>query len=279
MARLLLLSTLLAFSAFLFLQDALLWQGLGTLMACLTVLWLLSLVLRDSSIVDIFWGFGFVILVWFYGIKLNFSDIRSQVFVGLVSLWGLRLTLYLAWRNIGKGEDYRYQAWRQQHGQHWWWVSYLRVFVLQGLILWVVASPLWATLQAPQPWRWSDWLGLGLWAIGLFFETVGDWQLARFKASPTNQGQVMNQGLWGLTRHPNYFGDAVVWWGFFMFAWDVSGGIFIVSPLLMTFLLMRVSGVALLEKTLRETKPQYAEYEKNVPAFFPKWRSKKNDLR
>jgi steroid 5-alpha reductase family enzyme len=175
----------------------------------------------------------------------------------------------LGYRNIGKGEDYRYATWRKESGSNWWWVSFLRVFVLQGVIMWVVASPILIALSSATL-TWLDWLGGILWGIGLLFETIGDWQLMVFKKNPANQGKVMNKGLWGLTRHPNYFGDAVVWWGFFCFAASVGGWFYVFSPVLMTFLLMKVSGVAMLEKTLTQTKPQYAEYIKRVPAFFPK---------
>jgi steroid 5-alpha reductase family enzyme len=243
--------------------------GLKVILGILTGLWLLSLWLKDSSIVDIFWGIGFVVLAWYYRNQIGDNSYRTDVIVWLVTLWGLRLGLYLGYRNIGKGEDYRYATWRKESGSNWWWVSFLRVFVLQGVIMWVVASPILIALSSATL-TWLDWLGGILWGIGLLFETIGDWQLMVFKKNPANQGKVMNKGLWGLTRHPNYFGDAVVWWGFFCFAASVGGWFYVFSPVLMTFLLMKVSGVAMLEKTLTQTKPQYAEYIKRVPAFFPK---------
>ncbi|CAH0994889.1 hypothetical protein EMA8858_01002 [Emticicia aquatica] len=246
-------------------------EGFLVLITCLTALWLLSLYLKDASIIDIFWGLGFVIIAWYYRTQLNLSDVRSLIYCILISVWGLRLSIHLAFRNIGKGEDYRYQEWRNQYKQNWWWVSFLRVFLLQGILLWIISS-VFAPAMISKNTSFSilDCVGIILWTIGLAFETIGDWQLVSFKKNPDNKGKVLQEGLWALTRHPNYFGDALLWWGFFLFACSNGAIIHIFCPLLMSFLLMKVSGVTLLEKKLLETKSDYETYAKRVPAFFPK---------
>lgn len=246
--------------------------GLLVIIGFMSLLWMASVFLKDSSIVDIFWGMGFVVLVWFY--YLNTADgwgTRKLLLALMVTLWGLRLSGYIGWRNIGKQEDYRYQQWRKQFGDQWWWISYFRVYVLQGVILWIVASPLLAAQYAKGHSGLSvfDIFGILFWGIGLFFESVGDFQLAHFKADPTNKGKVLNTGLWRYTRHPNYFGDAMVWWGFYLIAVAGGGWWSVYSPIIMTFFLMFVSGVALLEKNLKESKPQYQNYIERTNAFFP----------
>lgn len=236
-----------------------------------TLLWLLSLVLRDSSIVDIFWGAGFVVLAWATALRAVAPGPRTWLLVALVSAWGIRLAVHIFRRNRGRGEDYRYRAWREQAGAAWWWRSYGKVFLLQGAIMVIVAAPLLAALSAAPhaPLGLLDIAGAALWAIGFGFETVGDAQLARFKANPANRGRVLRTGVWRYTRHPNYFGDATVWWGHFLVA--AAGGAWwtVFSPLLMTFLLVRVSGVALLETSLRAAKPDYADYVATTSPFVP----------
>ncbi|GAB4481488.1 MAG: DUF1295 domain-containing protein [Anaerolineales bacterium] len=242
------------------------------ILGVMTILWLWSLRLRDSSIVDIFWGFGFVLFVW-AAFLLNPSGYlpRKVLLSVLVTIWGLRLAIHILIRNWGKPEDYRYAAWRSQAGSSWWWRSYLKVFLLQGVILLIVASPLLAAQISPIPARltWLDWLALAVWLIGFVFEAGGDWQLRRFKSNPANRGKVLQSGFWRYTRHPNYFGDAVQWWAFYLVALAGGGWWTIFSPMLMTFLLVRVSGVAMLEETLRETKPDYWAYIHRTNAFFP----------
>ncbi len=234
--------------------------------------WLVSLALRNSSIVDIFWGTGFVLSNWIYfALTPDSLPARKWLISILVTIWGLRLSLYILWRNWGKGEDFRYQKWRRKAGPKWWWQSFFKVFVLQGLLMWIISAPLLAAHISATPARLTilDWLAIPVWAFGFFFEAVGDWQLARFKADPANKGQVLRTGVWRYTRHPNYFGDAAQWWAYYLVA-AASGGFWTVfSPILMTLLLLRVSGVALLEKTLTQTKPQYADYVASTSAFVP----------
>ncbi len=268
------------------------WGGLA-IWVCVTLLWLLSIRLRNVSIVDIFWGFGFVLTNGLYFILGHGDPARKLLLLVLVSLWGLRLTIYLAWRNGGKGEDFRYQQFRQDYGPHrYWWISYFQVFLLQGVLMWLISMPLakgmrgWHDIpqMTYQQWHTHNWptaglqlldyIGIALWAIGFFFESVGDWQLARFKANPDNKGKVMDQGLWRYTRHPNYFGDTAVWWGFGFISLSVGGYWAFLGTLLMTGLIIKVSGVALLERTLKTQKPQYAEYIRKTSAFIP-WFPKK----
>ncbi len=246
--------------------------ALGVALALMTVVWVLSLLKRDASIIDIFWGLGFVVLAWLYFSLSDADTTRRLLVASLVTLWGLRLSLYILWRNWGKGEDYRYREMRARNPKSFPWRSLFTVFWLQALLLWVISLPL---LQA----EWSavpvgltglDGLGTLFFAVGFVFEAVGDWQLARFKSDPANAGRVLNQGLWRYTRHPNYFGDAMVWWGLFFFALATPRSLWTVySPILMTFLLMKVSGAALLEKRLKDVKPAYRDYVARTNAFFP----------
>ena len=242
------------------------------ILALMVLLWLLSLRLQDASIVDVFWGLGFVITAWlFFALTPGGYSIRKGLLSLLVTLWGLRLSLYIFFRNRGRGEDFRYRRWREEGGDKWWWQSFFKVFLLQGALLWLISAPLLAAQLNPLSGRltWLDIAGLIVWMIGFFFEAAGDWQLARFKANPANRGKVFSGGVWRFTRHPNYFGDAAQWWGYFLFALAAGGWWSFFSPLLMTFLLVRVSGVTLLEKSLLNSKPGYQEYVKTTSAFIP----------
>lgn len=246
-------------------------SSLGVLLAMMVALWLVSLARRDASIIDPFWGAGFVVVAWIDWLLNKPSEPPALALLVLVTLWGLRLCLFLLWRNQSHGEDRRYTAMRAHHGPRFWWVSLFTVFLLQGAILWFVSLPIQAAITTPAAGN-LDWLaliGIALFMIGLFFETVGDWQLARFKSDPRNSGRVMDRGLWRYTRHPNYFGDFCVWWGLYAIAASAGAGWTIASPLLMSFLLLRVSGVTLLESTITERRPDYAAYQARTNAFFP----------
>jgi steroid 5-alpha reductase family enzyme len=239
----------------------------------LGTLWLISLLKRDASIVDPFWGAGFVVVAWISWLLGGQPTGRSLAIVLLVTLWGLRLSGFLLWRNWGHGEDYRYRAMRQYHGERFWWVSLFSVFALQGVILWFVALPIQAGIGFPKTLALSwplDILGGVLISVGIFFEAVGDWQLASFKANPANAGRVFDRGLWRYTRHPNYFGDFCVWWGFYCLSAAQGAWWTVLSPLAMSFLLLKVSGVALLESTIVDRRPEYASYQRRTSAFFPR---------
>jgi steroid 5-alpha reductase family enzyme len=247
-------------------------EGLAVVAASFAALWLVSLAKRDASIVDPFWGIGFVLVAWFWFVRGEAGTGRALAQAVAVTLWGARLSGYLLWRNAGAGEDFRYRAMRANAPDRFWWVSLFQVFLLQAVILWVVALPVLAVQRATGPATWSAWdvAGAIVFLTGLAFETVGDAQLVRFKADPANRGRVLDRGLWRYTRHPNYFGDALVWWGLFLPALAVPGAWWTaLGPVLMTALLMKVSGVALLEKTLTETKPAYRDYVRRTSAFVP----------
>ena len=252
-------------------------EALLVILIMMTLLWAISVIIRNVSIVDLFWGLGFVITSLWYFLRSDGFPARKVIILILVAAWGLRLSLYLAWRNIGKGEDFRYMEFRRKYGEkRYWWISYFQTFILQGLLMWIISLPLLgaqyytahASLGIP------DYIGITLWTIGLIFETGGDYQLARFKANPGNKGKVLSTGFWKYTRHPNYFGDSAVWWGYGLICISAGSYLPLVGSLIMTILLIKVSGVSLLEKSLVETKPQYLEYIKKTSAFLP-WFPKK----
>ena len=232
--------------------------------------WLVSLVLKNASIVDLIWGFGFVVVGWVTYLGSDTTSALSTLSLVLVTIWGLRLAVYLTWRNHGKGEDFRYVAMRKRWGQRFPIISLFTVFGLQGTIMWVVSLPVQLVMTKSD----SDIgllavLGAVLWAVGLAFEAIGDAQLTRFKSNPSNAGKVMNRGLWRYTRHPNYFGDACVWWGLAIIALTVTPW-GLVGATLMHLFLRRVSGVTLLEKSLVKRREGYAEYIKVTSPFIPR---------
>ena len=238
------------------------------------LIWLWSLALRDASIVDVFWGPGFG-LIALYGLTLTDEvTLRAGIVTALVTLWSARLGLYLAVRFRGhKGEDARYAKMRANRpGRFWIWSLYM-VFALQAVLMWIISLPLQVVQIVPQPEElgWVDYAGILIFTAGFWMEATADRQLAAFKKDPANKGKVMDKGLWAWSRHPNYFGEMLVWWGLFVIvlgagplvAWTI------VSPLLVTFLLLRVSGVPMLEKGLSETKEGYADYIARTSSFIP----------
>jgi steroid 5-alpha reductase family enzyme len=233
--------------------------------------WSISLPLRNASIVDVVWGLGFVVVAWAVRLQGDTNETRQWILVAMVTVWGLRLAGYLFWRNHGKPEDYRYRAMRKRWGTRFPLVSLVTVFTLQGVLMWIVSLP----VQLGQV-RDGDGvgvlaaIGVVVWAVGIVFEAVGDVQLARFKADPANEGRVMDLGLWRYTRHPNYFGDACAWWGIGLVAAESGLGAWgLLGSLVMTVLLLKVSGVALLERSLHKRKPEYAAYAARTSAFVP----------
>ncbi len=235
-------------------------------------LWLLSLRIKDASIVDIFWGSGFAIIAGLSWVLTDGYHVRSTLLTLLTLAWGLRLSFHLARRNLGKGEDYRYQQMRARYGERWPMVSLFVVFGLQGLLTWLISLPVQLPQQATLPDQLTllDGIGIALWCIGMFFEIVADRQLQDFKADHANERRVMDRGLWAWSRHPNYFGEALLWWGIFLIgAATPIGRWLIFSPILITFLLVRVSGVPLLEARMKNTRPGYASYKDRTSAFIP----------
>ncbi|HQR30283.1 MAG TPA: DUF1295 domain-containing protein [Anaeromyxobacteraceae bacterium] len=238
----------------------------------MVAVWALSLPLRDASIADVFWGPGFVVVA-LVSAWLSPPSGRATLLVVLTAAWGLRLAFHIGtrWRKK-KEEDRRYQAMRAGWGDRFPLVSLFTVFLLQGALLWVVSLPLQAgaAMGASRPLGIADALGTLVFAVGLGFEAVGDAQLARFLADPSNRGKVMQTGLWRYTRHPNYFGDALVWWGLGIVGASAGAPWSLVGPALMTFLLVRVSGVSLLEKDIAGRRPEYVAYVRRTSAFLPR---------
>ena len=252
---------------------------LVVIVSFMTLLWIVSLILKDAGIVDIFWGAGFVLAGWVYFFLTGDASIKKIIVVSLVTLWGLRLSIHILVRNWGKGEDFRYQQFRSDYGEHrYWWVSFFQVFMLQGVLMWLISAPLLAAQIKGESLTVSpvNYLALALFLFGFIFEAGGDAQLALFKRDPGNKGKILQSGFWKYTRHPNYFGDSMVWWSFGLFGLASGYMLPLLSSLLMMFLLLRVSGVALLEKTLVVTKPGYKEYIESTGAFFPAfWKKRK----
>ncbi len=245
--------------------------GLAAVVALFTILWVASLIVRNSSIVDMWWGPGILVIGLTYFLTTTGAPTRGRVVVALLALWAIRLAWHIGARNIGHGEDFRYAKWRRERGASWWWFSYFKVFLLQSVIAWIISMPLYYAIEPSSPGGFTtvDVAAVILFAIGFLFEAIGDEQLRRFKAHPANKGRVMNTGLWRYTRHPNYFGEAVLWWGFGLFAVATGHWVGLIGPAIMTWLLIRVSGVSLLEQTLRETKPEYLGYIRSTSSFFP----------
>jgi steroid 5-alpha reductase family enzyme len=240
--------------------------------ACLMLAtWSVSLLRRDASIVDIVWGLGFVLVAWAAKFVTGASGAGNWLLLLMVTVWGLRLAGYLAKRNLGKGEDFRYKAMRRKHGERFAIVSLYTVFGLQGALMFVVSLPVTMGQRDTSAGAgFVVFLGFVVWAIGIYFEAVGDAQLARFKRDPRNEGQIMDQGLWALTRHPNYFGDALVWWGLAIVGSSQGAGVWaFLGAGVMTVLLVRVSGAAMLDRLLAKRKPGYAEYMARTSGFIP----------
>jgi steroid 5-alpha reductase family enzyme len=236
----------------------------------MVTVWIISVILNDASIVDLIWGLGFVIVAWVVLATTEGTGPRGWLLVGLTTVWGLRLSVHLAVRNLGHGEDFRYQKMRAKSPDDFWWKSLFSVFLLQGVLMWIVSLPVQIGQRPPgRPLGLLDLAGVMVWVIGFYFETVGDHQLGRFKADPANRGRVLDTGLWRYTRHPNYFGDFMVWWGLYLIAAAAGAWWTALGPIVMSILLMRVSGVGLLESTIGDRRPGYDDYIRRTNAFFP----------
>lgn len=231
--------------------------------------WAVSLVRGDVSIVDSLWSLMILLCLLAYVILAEQTGWRTLLVCVLVAIWAIRLSLHITVRNHGQPEDRRYQVIRANNQPHFEFKSLYIVFLFQGLLAWVICLPVVAAVSGEAPPGPLDYAGVALWLFGMFFEVVGDLQLARFLKSKRTDTAVLDTGLWRYTRHPNYFGEAVLWWGFFLIALSAGAWWTIISPLLMTFLLLRVSGVSMLEKDIAERRPAYLEYIKRTNAFLP----------
>jgi len=254
-----------------FMGDVMVWSALA--IAILMVgTWLLSVILKNASIVDIVWGLGFVITAWVSRGVGDGDSGRQWLLTILTSIWGLRLAGYLLWRNAGHGEDFRYRSMRKRWGARFPLISLVTVFALQGVLMWIVSLPVQLGQDDATPGIGVlSFIGIAVFAFGLFFEVVGDAQLARFKSDQANAGKVMDQGLWRYTRHPNYFGDACVWWGLALIAAETGSGAWgFIGAIVMTYFLRRVSGVTLLERSLKKRREGYEAYIARTSPFIPR---------
>jgi len=246
--------------------------NLAAVAAMMVVGWLISLIHKNVAVVDTLWGLGFVLIAWItFGLADGYIG-RKLLLAGLTTVWGLRLAAYLSWRNLGKDEDPRYGAWREEYGQRFWIVSLFNVFLVQALVMWIVAVSVQFGQAAEIPAHLTlfDLVGAGIWLAGFVLETVADWQMARFKSDPANQGKVMDRGLWAYSRHPNYFGEMLIWWGVFVIALAVPDSLWtIISPVTITVVLLKVTGITLTEKTILKKRPEYREYIRKTSAFVP----------
>jgi len=241
----------------------------AALLVVAVVFWLISLLRNDVSIVDSLWSLMFLLAALVYAAVNGESGPRETAVLLLVAIWALRLSVYITWRNHGQPEDYRYQEIRSNNQPGFRYKSLYIVFGLQALLAWVISLPLVAAISGQAAIGFLDYAGIALWVTGMFFEAIGDLQLSRFRKDPQNKGKVLDTGLWRFTRHPNYFGNFTLWWGFYLIALSAGGWWSVISPLLMTLLLLKVSGVALLEKDISARRPQYQQYIRRTNAFFP----------
>lgn len=240
----------------------------------LTLVWLLSLAKRDCGIMDVAYPLAAAVPVVVLIARRGAWSAHEILTVTLVTLWSLRMSLHIGLRNTGHGEDGRYAAWRRRFGRHWWWWSFFQVFMMQGVTVWLWSLGLIAAVAAGSgssgPLGWQHLLALLLFAVGFFFQVVGDLQLERFKKTRTDRSQVLDTGLWALSRHPNYFGEAVVWWSFgalgLVHPW---GWLALVCPVYVTWFMSAGSATPMQERYLARTKPAYADYMRRVPVFFP----------
>jgi steroid 5-alpha reductase family enzyme len=230
----------------------------------------LSYIKKRNDVADVAWGLGFVLLAWISFFISKGNDIRGTLVCVLVSIWGIRLARHIHKRNAGKAEDYRYLAWRKEWGKWFYLRSYGQVYLLQGALLFLIVTPVLIINQSVGRGLWFlDLLGVLVWGVGFYFESTGDAQLKEFIKDPNNKGKLMRSGLWQYTRHPNYFGEVTQWWGIWIIALSAPFGfIGIIGPITITFLILKVSGIPLLEKKMEEN-PDFADYKAKTNMFLP----------
>ncbi len=244
-------------------------MGLGAILILATLTWVVSVIKRDVSIVDGIWSLMLLLGAVVYSSGVDLYTSRSSIILTLVLVWALRLSIHIVWRNWGEPEDRRYQEIREKYEPNFAVKSLGIIFIFQAVLAWIISMPLWAALTVPIAFTRLDVLAVMLWTVGMAFETVGDWQLARFTADPSNRGKVMDRGLWRYTRHPNYFGECLIWWGLYLFAVPVGAWWTIVAPILLTYMLLKFSGVTLLEAHIVHRRPAYRDYIARTNAFIP----------
>ena len=264
-------------------SDALAMLGVNFagLIAVALILWRVAVRIRDVSFIDAFWAFGMVLLAWASALQAGVGAPRGLLLLGLTTLWGLRLAIHLFRRWRAQGEDPRYRkilgGVMTQRGWSWERSALVMVFLMQAPLLFVTCLPaqigIWASAAVPRAEvGLAGWIGVAATLTGIAFESIGDAQLARFRADPANKGRVLDTGLWRYTRHPNYFGDVLTWWGLWLIAADLGPWVALASaigPLFLTFTLTRWSGKALLEKGLHKSRSGYADYVRRTSGFVP----------
>lgn len=245
-------------------------QSALTVLVLMTIVWFIALIIKDNSIIDIAWGLGFVLIAWFTFLRFSGQGSKQMLLTLAVTLWGARLALYIWLRKRGKGEDFRYKDFRNRWGKWFFLKSIVYIYMLQGTLMLIIAYPVMkVNALAKQSLSAWDIIGLVIFLAGLLLESVADYQVSRFKKDPANKGKLYTGGVWAWSRHPNYFGEALLWWGIVCFALPLSyGWTTLVSPILITYLLRFFSGVPLLEKKYREY-PGFIQYKKKTPVFFP----------
>lgn len=244
-------------------------MGLVSTLGLATLTWVVSVLKRDVSIVDGVWALMLLAAAAVYATGAESYTGRTTLILTLVVLWAVRLSSHIILRNWGEPEDRRYRDIRLKYEPNFVLKSLGLIFWFQAGLAWIISTPLWPALTVPVDAGAFDVLAVTVWAVGMIFEGVGDWQLSRFKADPANHGKVMDRGLWRYSRHPNYFGECLIWWGFFLFALSVGAWWAVAGPLLLTYLLLRFSGVTLLEETIVDRRPAYRAYIARTNAFIP----------
>jgi len=244
--------------------------GLAASVLFFTILWAVSLRVQNSSIADVAWGPNILLVGLIYYFTSDGALLRAQLTLALVAIWAVRLGLHLFYRQRLEGEDHRYVKWRDEYEDHWWWISYFKVFLLQSVLAWVVSLPIYFAIVSvgPASLTWLDYVGVAVFVTGFLFETVSDEHLRRFRADRANKGRVLDTGLWSYTRHPNYFGEALIWWGFGIIGVATGGLPGLIGPVILTYLLIYVSGIAMIEPSLF-TKQGYSSYAGKTPVFLP----------
>jgi steroid 5-alpha reductase family enzyme len=243
--------------------------GLVSTLGLATLTWVVSVFKRNVSIVDGVWAFMLLAAATVYATGAEPHTARTIFILTLVVLWAVRLSGHIIHRNWGEPEDRRYRDIRRKYEPNFALKSLGLIFWFQAGLAWIISMPLWPAFTVPVGWGAFDVLAVTVWTVGMIFEGIGDWQLSRFKANPENHGKVMDRGLWRYTRHPNYFGECLIWWGFYFFAVPTGAWWTFVGPLLLTYLLLKFSGVTLMEQTIVERRPAYREYSARTNAFIP----------
>lgn len=246
--------------------------NLGAVTLMMICGWIYSLIKNNVTIADSLWGIGFVLIAWITFFNAEGFIYRKILITTLVTLWGLRLFIHITKRNRGKGEDPRYTEWRKEYGENFKYVSLFKVFLVQALFLWIIALSIQVGMLSGTPGHLTlfDFLGLAIWSGGFLIESCADYQLSSFLKKPENRGKIMNRKLWRYSRHPNYFGESAMWWGIFVIALSVPYGfITIISPVVITYTLLRITGVTLMEKTIFGDNPEYKDYVRRTSSFIP----------